>query len=171
MINSRRSVIASSVREGVAMLNVMSGVGCRHSEVNEDMVMPLGTDSAPVDVHTTTEFGRRRITERNCSGPGRASKRVSECGCGCSDGGVEREIFQGVLRAGKVVNDLALVPKAPSTRAHFRSSWRARPEQVGAALKLHDFGESDLDTAHLPNWRKTHALLISAHGTKNVGGC
>lgn len=80
------------------MLNVMSGVGCRDREVNEDMVMPRGTDSAPVDVHTTTEFGRRRITDRNCSGAGRSSKLVLECGCGCSEGGSGRETCHGAWR-------------------------------------------------------------------------
>lgn len=106
MLSSRLCVTASSVREGVAMLNVMSGVGRRDREVNEDMVIPRGTDSAPVDVHTTTEFGRSRITERNCSGGGRASKLVSECGCGCSEGGTEPEIFHGALRVDEVVRNL-----------------------------------------------------------------
>lgn len=94
------------------MLNVISGVGCRDKEVNEDMVMPRGTDSAPVEVHTTTEFGRRRIIERNCSGAGRWSKLpVLECGCGCSEGGIGRETFHGAVRIGELAKSLVWVPE------------------------------------------------------------
>lgn len=63
------------------------------------------------------------------------------------------------------------IPKAPPSRARLRSSRRARPEQQLAALELHDVGTSGLELAHLPNWRKTHALLISAHGSKKSAGC
>lgn len=92
------------------MLNVMSGVGCSDKEVKEDMVMPRGTDSAPVEVHTTTEFGRRRITERNCSGAGRSSKLpVLECGCGCSEGGIGRETFHGAFGVGEQAKSLVWV--------------------------------------------------------------
>lgn len=49
--------------------------------------MPLGTgvgesEVAPAEVHTTTEFARRRMTERNCSGRDKASKAASWCGRG-----------------------------------------------------------------------------------------
>lgn len=79
------------MRLGVAMLNVTMGVGWRETEVKEDMVMPRGVClSPPVDmaVHITTECGRRRITERSCSGRGRLS-----CGPGWTEGGVGAEAF------------------------------------------------------------------------------
>lgn len=59
--------MASSVRLGVAMLNDISGVGERVSDVNDDIVIALGV-SPCVDVQTTTECGNSRITERICSG-------------------------------------------------------------------------------------------------------
>lgn len=100
MLNSRDWATASSVRLGVAMLNVTMGIGRRESEVKEDMVMPRGVGpcvSSPgpgsgVDVgvdmavHTTTECGRKRITARNCSGRGRES-----CGSGWIEGDVGAE--------------------------------------------------------------------------------
>lgn len=96
MFNSRDCTTASSVRLGVAMLKVTMGVGRMESDVKDDMVMPrgVGVVDSPLDtaVHTTTECGRRRITERSCSGRGRVS-----CGSGWTEGDVGGENFQSPL--------------------------------------------------------------------------
>lgn len=47
----------------------MSGVGDRVREVKEDIVIARASVSW-MDVHTTTEWVRRRMMERSCSGRG-----------------------------------------------------------------------------------------------------
>lgn len=66
--------------------------------------MPLGTGAeesgvAAAEVHTTTECARRRITERSCSGRGRASKAASWCGCGWTDGACGGVMLHDSFRA------------------------------------------------------------------------
>lgn len=65
--------------------------------------MPLGTgvdesEVAPAEVHTTTECARRRMTERSCSGSGRASKAASWCGRGWTDGACGGVMFHASFR-------------------------------------------------------------------------
>lgn len=65
--------IASRVRLGVAMLKDIAGVGRRDRDVNEDIVIARGVGpwdvvegcGRCVEVHTTTEWVRRRIRFRN----------------------------------------------------------------------------------------------------------
>jgi hypothetical protein len=58
------------------MLKLTTEVGRRAREVKEDMVMARGIGGSEregdgwVEVQTTTECVRRRITVRNCSGRG-----------------------------------------------------------------------------------------------------
>jgi hypothetical protein len=66
--------------------------------------MPLGTGAdesglVAAEVHTTTECARRRITERSCSGRGRASKAASWCGCGWTEGAFGGVTSHASLRA------------------------------------------------------------------------
>jgi hypothetical protein len=69
MLNARLEDIASRVRLGAAMLNVMSGEGGESvRDVKEDMVMARGVPSSAVEVvQTTTECGTWRIADRSCS--------------------------------------------------------------------------------------------------------
>lgn len=69
ILNFSLVVIASSVRLGAAILNVMSGVGDRVREVKDDIVIARASVSW-MDVQTTTEWVRRRMMERSCSGRG-----------------------------------------------------------------------------------------------------
>lgn len=71
MLNRREEERASKVREGVAMLKEMMGVGRREREVKEDIVIARGIGPEEEEVQTTTEWVIRRIRERNCSGRGR----------------------------------------------------------------------------------------------------
>lgn len=71
MLNRREEERASKVREGVAMLKEMMGVGRREREVKEDIVIARGIEPEEEEVQTTTEWVIRRIRERNCSGRGR----------------------------------------------------------------------------------------------------
>ena len=80
MLNLPLDVMASSVRLGVATLKVIRGVGERVSEVKEDIVIARGILSC-VDVQTTTEWVRRRIMDRSCSGRGIAVSGWAVGGC------------------------------------------------------------------------------------------
>lgn len=112
MLKVRLAVIASRVRLGVPTLKVRSGVGWRAREVREDMVMPRGVAELPVEgaeVHTTTELGRRRMTERNCSGAARSAKAVGESVEGWTVGVSGGVTFQGAWRVGDVVKSCAWI--------------------------------------------------------------
>lgn len=67
-----------------------------------------------------------------------------------------------MIKEGKKEGRIIHVRRPPCSRP--MKSWRRnRPKQTGADLEPHCDKIDCVDPAHLPHWRKTHALLISAH--------
>lgn len=70
MRNCLLSFIASSVRDGLRMLNVIMGEGVRVRVVKDETVMPrnaaVSDEPAVLVVATTTECGILRISSRSC---------------------------------------------------------------------------------------------------------
>lgn len=128
------------------------------------MVMPRGVggdvgETEKAEVQTTTEFGTRRITERNCW-----AARVAK-----GAGGMMELTSQHLLEVEEVVKVLDWVsvgfllancrraifvgnlPKAPPFPARPRSSRRRSPEPIVAVLEPHDVGRVYVNTSHRPN--------------------